>query len=173
MKYFLDTEFIEDGKTIDLISIGIVCEDGRKYYAISTEFKAKKANQWVKDHVLSQLPPKNANPYESSPSVWEASKAWKKPAVIRDEVLEFCNPDKYGTPEFWGYYADYDWVVFCWLFGVMMDLPKGFPMYCNDIRQVAKELGDPELPEQDEHEHHALADAIWNKEAYEFLQGLR
>ena len=25
MKYFFDTEFIEDGRTIDLISIGIVC----------------------------------------------------------------------------------------------------------------------------------------------------
>jgi hypothetical protein len=25
-KYFYDTEFIEDGKTIDLVSIGIVCE---------------------------------------------------------------------------------------------------------------------------------------------------
>jgi hypothetical protein len=29
MKYFYGTEFIEDGKTIDLISIGIVAEDGR------------------------------------------------------------------------------------------------------------------------------------------------
>lgn len=29
MKYWLDTEFIEDGKTIDLVSIGIVSEDGR------------------------------------------------------------------------------------------------------------------------------------------------
>ncbi len=30
MRYFLDTEFYEDGKTIDLISIGIVAEDGRE-----------------------------------------------------------------------------------------------------------------------------------------------
>jgi hypothetical protein len=30
MRYWLDTEFIEDGKTIDLISIGIVAEDGRE-----------------------------------------------------------------------------------------------------------------------------------------------
>lgn len=37
MKYFFDTEFIEDGRTIDLVSIGIVCEDGREYYAVSAE----------------------------------------------------------------------------------------------------------------------------------------
>ena len=53
MKYFLDTEFIEGfhkplfGKRrhfIDLISIGIVCEDGRTYSAISNEYKYKDGN---------------------------------------------------------------------------------------------------------------------------------
>ena len=60
MKYFLDTEFLEgtqqrrlcsielpklfDTKnTIDLISIGIVAEDGREYYAISKDFNLKEA----------------------------------------------------------------------------------------------------------------------------------
>ena len=52
MKYFIDTEFIEGfkkplfGKSrhfIDLISIGIKCEDGREYYAISKDFNLKEA----------------------------------------------------------------------------------------------------------------------------------
>ena len=52
MKYFLDTEFLEGAQkkwfeqtkpTIDLISIGIVCEDGREYYAISKDFNLKEA----------------------------------------------------------------------------------------------------------------------------------
>jgi uncharacterized protein YjfI (DUF2170 family) len=38
VKYFYDTEFIDNGRIIDLISIGVVAEDGREYYAISTEF---------------------------------------------------------------------------------------------------------------------------------------
>lgn len=29
MKFWFDTEFIEDGKTIDLLSIGVIAEDGR------------------------------------------------------------------------------------------------------------------------------------------------
>ena len=37
-RYFYDTEFIEDGRIIDLVSIGVVDEHGREYYAISTEF---------------------------------------------------------------------------------------------------------------------------------------
>lgn len=57
MKYYLDTEFIEgkqDKKflgikyretpfTIDLISIGIVSEDNREYYAISKDFNLQEA----------------------------------------------------------------------------------------------------------------------------------
>ena len=42
-RFFIDTEFVEDGKTIDLISIGIVCEDGREFYAVSTEFDGGRA----------------------------------------------------------------------------------------------------------------------------------
>lgn len=38
-------------------------------------------------------------------------------------------------PIFYGYYCDYDWVAFCWLFGKMLDLPMGFPMYCRDLKQ--------------------------------------
>ena len=57
MKYFYDTEFIDDGRTIELISIGVAAEDGREYYAISTEFNPERAGRWVRAHVLPKLPP--------------------------------------------------------------------------------------------------------------------
>lgn len=41
--------------------------------------------------------------------------------------------------EFYGYYADYDWVVFCWLFGKMNNLPAGFPYYAKDLKQIMDE----------------------------------
>lgn len=37
---------------------------------------------------------------------------------------------------FYGYYSAYDHVSLCWLFGKMIDLPKGFPMYTNDLKQM-------------------------------------
>ena len=37
MKYWIDTEFIERPYTIDLISVGLVAEDGREFYAESNE----------------------------------------------------------------------------------------------------------------------------------------
>jgi hypothetical protein len=40
---------------------------------------------------------------------------------------------------FYGYYCDYDWVTFSWIFGKMIDLPNGFPMYCIDLKQILDE----------------------------------
>src|SRR5439155_17667518 len=56
-RYFVDTEFLENGTTIELVSIGVVCEDGREYYAVSADFDPGDAIPWVREHVLSQLPP--------------------------------------------------------------------------------------------------------------------
>ena len=92
MKYLLDTEFIEDGKTIDLISIGIVSEIGKEFYEISREFDESKASPWVVENVIAKL--------------------GDKPRISREEIknkiLAFIGNDL--KPEFWGYFADYAWV---------------------------------------------------------------
>src|ERR1043165_9353515 len=145
MRYFYDTEFIEDGKTIDLVSIGIVADDGRSYYAISTEFNPKKASQWVKDNVLAHLPERHVNfsDVSVSPRIKEESRAWKSRQQIREDLLRFVGDDP--KPEFWAYYADYDHVALCQLFGTMMDLPNGWLMYTRDIKQLCDSLGNPKL----------------------------
>lgn len=168
MRYWLDTEFIEDGHTIDLISIGIVAEDGREYYAINYDCDFDRASDWVKENVINQLPPKPLIGMYDNQSEVRKQGWWNKEEIVR-QVEEFCNPAKYGKPEFWGYYADYDWVVFCQLFGTMMDLPKDFPMYCNDIKQECDRLGSPDLPKQEDGLHNALEDARWNKQVFNFL----
>lgn len=172
MRYFYDTEFIEDGKTIDLISIGVAAEDGRSYYAISTEFNPKRASQWVKDNVLAHLPPRHVNFGDPSvaPRIKDEAMHWKSRADIASDLVRFFQNGPQQKFELWGYYADYDHVALCQLFGTMMDLPKGWPMYTRDIKQLCDSLGNPELPEQGKGEHHALADARWNKTAFEFLQ---
>lgn len=60
--YCYDTEFLEDGTTIELISIGIVCEDGREYYAVTSEApigRIKKEHPWLIRNVLPHLPIEN------------------------------------------------------------------------------------------------------------------
>lgn len=170
MKYFFDTEFIEDGKTIDLISIGVVAEDDREYYAEVAGVGYSRASAWVKENVIAHL--WSQKPDKRGGNIWIRDGGrgglLSRQNIARD-IVTFCNPEQYGKPEFWAYYADYDWVALCQLFGTMMDLPKGWPMYCRDLKQLAAMLGDPRLPEQGKGEHHALADARWNREAHEFL----
>jgi 3' exoribonuclease, RNase T-like len=55
VKYWIDTEFIERPYTIDLISVGLVAEDGREFYAESSEVDWSKANQWTLENVRPQL----------------------------------------------------------------------------------------------------------------------
>ena len=177
MRYWYDTEFIETGakNPIDLISIGMVAEDGREYYAISTEFNAKRANDWVKENVLKYIPPRSPNPAYESPRIVQEARAWKPRGRIADDLLVFCDPVTYGPPEFWGYYSAYDHVVLCQLFGSMMHLPDGWPYYTRDLRQWADSLGITEPLDQfvaNEAEHHALADARWTKAAWEHLNAV-
>lgn len=155
MKYWFDTEFIDNGKTIDLISIGVVSEDGRKYYAVSNAFYRDNAGDWLKQNVFPHLP------------VFEYRKSRD---VIARELLDFIGAD--DKPEFWAYYGAYDWVALCQLLGTMMDLPKGWPSYCRDVKQLCDSLENPKLPEQKTLEHHALNDALWTREAWEFIQGI-
>lgn len=236
MKYFIDTEFHEFKKkpfigkpinTIELISIGIVAEDGREYYAISKDFDLKAAwnNEWLRNNVIQHLiigyigVPKRMD-FASIDNFELFKKAirihGKTNKQIAQEIKDFVYgrfdveiPDpktgkkikmhsfkrdwdalhgKKTTYEFYGYYSDYDWVIFCWLFGRMIDLPKGFLMYCIDLKQTLDEKNILQLkdyehlgknaPKIKEHidypkqtnEHNALADAKWNFELYKFLQ---
>lgn len=160
MRFFLDCEFYEDGSAIDLISIGIVCEDGMEFYAESSEFDWDRVptDHWLWRNVYTTL---QYRPFPGQPDQRTTR------AEIRDALLEFVAGDK---PEFWAYLADYDWVVVAQLFGRMVDLPKGWPYLCYDIKQYAYHLGNPEMPKQTEGNHHALGDARFNKVRFDFLQ---
>lgn len=163
MKYFLDTEFMEEPCTIDLISIGIVSETGEKFYAINKECNLDKASDWVKDNVLKNMPQYNYknNCWRSDFDIFIMNKK-----EIRNSILNFIKDD---NPEFWAYYADYDWVVFCWLFGRMIDLPKNFPMYCKDLKQEIDRLGIIDIPIKQIDEHNSLADALWVNKVYNYI----
>lgn len=238
MKYFFDTEFIEGFKkpiswlptignfnkpyhSIQLISIGIVAEDGREYYAISNEYCYSDANDWVKQNVIAKIYQEQVSGFKQEfmdiQTFHKYIPEGKTNNQISAEIMGFVNPDLgwptfsynnselreggrlddhftkhnataidgyfFAQPEFYAYYADYDWVLFCSLFGNIMDLPKGFPMYCRDLKQSFDETviatgftaealkKQTDYPKQ-QNEHNALDDAKWNFKLYQFLQTL-
>ena len=180
------------------------------------DIKAAWANEWLRENVLRDIWGYLNNKMGTYHKTyhWETTSdfclkhlkrliQWrgKSKSQIAEEVVEFtkgkgCAEEKNmnvntacksSPPVFFAYYADYDWVVFCWLFGRMIDLPKCFPMYCRDLKQMLDELvwsikehGETwedglqwikkhrDYPKQ-ENEHNALDDAKWNKDLHEFI----
>lgn len=174
-KYFVDTEFIENGKTIDLISIGVVSEDGRELYLQSVEFDESKASDWVKENVLPCLSicpccGHKVN-HEDVGKCRDKRCPWRSRIQIKHELLSFINntPD---LPSFYGDYCAYDYVALCQLFGTMMDWPQGWPMYFHDLRQQAHFTNMIDISlrvPMAETEHNAISDARWIRSAWEYL----
>jgi hypothetical protein len=148
VRYFYDTEFIEDGTTIDLVSIGVVDEQGREFYAVSTEFNPDKAGPWVRENVLDKLP---------SP----ADRAWRDRAAIRRDLMAFLTAGK-GRIELWAWFSAYDHVALGQLWGAMPALPRELPRFTRELRQRWEDAGKPTLPPPPADAHDALADARHN-----------
>ena len=152
-RYFYDCEFIEDGRTIDLVSIGVVDEYAREFYAISTEFDDRAAVPWVRRNVLDRLP---------SPG----DPAWRSRARIRADLEQFLLAPVREQPgtrlELWAWYAAYDHVALAQLWGPMPALPREIPRFTKDLRQLWDDRGRPVLPDSVERRHDALVDARHN-----------
>ena len=177
--YWYDTEFLEDGVTIELISIGIISSDGREYYAVSDECTRGKLQRrirkhdWLMANVVPSLPRPHGDWNLHMPKSWlfnyDAYEV-KSRERIAAEVAEFLLAD--DEPELWAYYGAYDHVVLNQLWGPMVGHPDGIPMWTNDLMQLWQQVGKPDMPEQPEGVHNALADARHNKVRYEFLQSV-
>ncbi|MGW3821785.1 3'-5' exoribonuclease domain-containing protein [Streptomyces sp. NPDC005071] len=182
-----DCEFLDDGRTIELISIGMVCDDGREYYAVNSDAPWEKIrkNDWLIRNVLPSLPitgrtsldsylaiPANSYPKTTLELVGPDTKDTRvKPHwVIANEVRDFIfaaqEPDvDYSTVKLWANYGAYDHVALAQLWGPMVAMPDGVPMFTHDIQQEARRLGFgwDDLPKQENGEHNALADARHNQ----------
>ena len=156
MRFFYDTEFIEDGTTIDLVSIGVVDEHGREFYAVSTEFNPTKAGPWVRDHVLDKLP---------SP----ADPAWCDRATIKAKLMRFLSRDRERV-ELWAWFAAYDHVALAQLWGDMPALPRELPRFTRELRQRWEDVGKPSLPPPPTDAHDALADARHNLARWKVIE---
>jgi hypothetical protein len=160
-KYWFDTEFLEDpAYPIELISIGIVAEDGREYYAEvdldSSVFERMLDHEFIREFVIPNL----------------SRTHMKYKSQIAQEIREFIKGPKV---ELWGYCSAYDHVVLNQLYGDMSSHPPSWPYYTNDIAQLAHNLGFnhrnfPPLTEEHGTAHNALADARWTRDAYLWLR---
>lgn len=155
MKYFIDTEFNSYNKkilfsqtnTIELISIGIVLENGKKLYLISKEFDIKKAweDNFIRENVLYGIykdlvngDRKNEFTFTLKSMKYLISCVGLSRKKIKENIFEFIKENEglnSSNIEFYGYYCAFDYVVFSLIFGSFEYYPKSFPMYFKDLKQ--------------------------------------
>lgn len=143
-KFFIDVEFyVKKGIPVEIIpiSIGIASD----YAGFRAEFKgARKAAEktvWLRENVLPHL----VGPELSVP-------------VIAEKIKDFVGR---GPVEFVASYGAYDWVIFCQIFGGLLEIPESWP-------SVFTEASVLDLPrvERVGGKHDALADAETLRRAY-------
>lgn len=182
-RVFYDTEFLEDGRTIELISIGMVADDGRELYAVAEEIEQDplheriRYHRWLMANVVPHLPlrpgRKVEQPHAQHPGLFSLDLTDNRimpRRMIRNAVREFilASPD----PELWAWYGAYDHVALAQLFGPMINLPDGIPMWTNDVKTLCLR-GDPQFPPQAGTEHNALDDARYVRAMWESLSVAR
>lgn len=149
-RVFLDTEFT-DFEDCELISIGVVSEDGREFYAERTDYDLSKCNDFVRETVLPLLGQEPAF-VGTLKEIGSKLQLW----LGQFDQVEICVD----------YSKDYE------LFGDLVRDPWFLdihPAYrCRNIwNDIAAVDLSPYWAEQGRHEHHALHDARANKYAFE------
>lgn len=192
MRIFVDCEFVDTGRTIEFLSMGLVREDGQELYVISDEHRAMRMavnHEWLREHVVPFLPVKVvenpapdlsglssstviALPPEKYVHAWDEEHPDFVHVHSRKQIAEMVKMFILTTPnpQLWAWYGAYDHICLAQLFGSMQDLPAGVPMFTNDIKQEHVRLGSPVMPRQAEGQHNALADARHNRAMYRFLE---
>ena len=141
MNLFFDTEFTGLRKYTTLISLGIVAEDGRKFYAEFTDYDREQCDDWIKENVIDNLRLDGMGDGVSdtgeNPSciLVRGNKDY-----VKKELSEWLS--HFRTVQFVSDVCHYDFVLLIDLFGSVFDLPLNINPACHDINQdIARHYG--------------------------------
>lgn len=138
MKIFFDTEFTGLRKDTTLISIGMIAENGKTFYAELTDYNTKLCDDWIEKNVIDHLYTRYREQLDEAPyidnlhignkeCIGKALKMWLKQFDDVQFVSDVCH---------------YDMVLLIDLFGTAFDLPENVSAVCYDINQdIAKHYG--------------------------------
>jgi len=121
MKVFFDTEFTGLHQNTTLISIGLIAEDGRTFYAEFTDYDKSQVDDWIQNNVIANL---IVHPdREFYQRVTDRDAIYKGPSNFIRSVLEDWL-EQFEQVEMWSDCLSYDWVLFNQLFGHAFNIPK-------------------------------------------------
>lgn len=137
MNIYFDTEFTGLKKDTTLVSIGLISEDERTFYAELTDFNWDQVhkNKWILENVINNLAYRQNGEAKyicnyhvgRKDDIAISLKNWFKQFEEVQLVSDVCH---------------YDMVLLIDIFGGAFDLPKNVSPSCHDINQdIAKRYG--------------------------------
>jgi hypothetical protein len=198
-KIFFDTEFTGLHQNTTLISIGLISECGKTFYAELTDYDKSQIDEWLQKNVIENLlysePPIGednhylAQRHKDNPIGNDLYKSFS--LEIRNEISMvkrqlLCWFKQFEQVEIWSDCLAYDWVLFNQIFGHAFNIPENIYYIPFDICTLFKIKGiDPDISREqfagitnskDQNEtsemllkHNALSDAKVIKMCYERL----
>ena len=175
MKVFFDTEFTGLHQNTTLISIGMVTENGEKFYAEFTDYDKTQVDSWLKENVIDNLLliPHGNNKYVADK--FNGIEVRGSTIEIKVELEKWLS--QFDKVEIWSDCLAYDWVLFCQIFGNAFSIPKNVYYIPFDICTLFKIKGiDPDINREEfanmkdgSQKHNALWDAKVIKRCFELL----
>lgn len=175
-KIFFDTEFTGLHQNTTLISIGLISECGKTFYAELTDYDKSQIDIWLQKNVIENLLLRTYN-------IDEDYKPYDNNVIIKgDKVLVQKSLShwlhQFKEIEVWSDCLSYDWVLFCQLFGHALEIPENVYYIPFDICTLFKIKGiDPDINREDfadfktnSRKHNALHDARVIRECFFKLQ---
>lgn len=139
---FLDTEFTGLRQNAQIISIALVCDDERWFYAEFNDYDPGLLTDWHREHVLPHLYFADVKTVPQAPS---------HSVIMSGDVQEIAAALKnwlggFDAVEIWADVLPYDWVLFCELFGGALNLPPNVFYIPFDIATALRmQHSDPDM----------------------------
>lgn len=178
-KVFFDTEFTGLHQNTTLISIGLISECGKTFYAELNDYDKNQIDDWLKSNVIDNL-----NYPKGDVSDCIVTEDNPKDMLVygtMQEVKFYLEKwlSQFEVVEMWSDCLSYDWVLFCQIFGHAFNIPKNVYYIPFDICTLFKAKGiDADISREkfacgevysEMPKHNALWDAKVIKMCYEKL----
>ncbi len=171
-KIFFDCEFTGLHQNTTLISIGLVSECGKTFYAELTDYDESQIDDWLKENVIDKLLNKLmlSNSYKGTTNVICRCDSKNLKLYLSNWLSQF------NQVEIWSDCLSYDWVLFNQIWGHAFNIPKNVYYIPFDICTLFKIKGiDPDISREEylgigsdvvQDKHNALYDAQTIKHCY-------
>jgi hypothetical protein len=173
MKIFFDTEFTGLHQNTTLISIGLISECGKTFYAEFTDYNKDQIDEWLQANVINKL----ILPQDLGTNGIGVDGFVGNTKFIKEHLEKWLS--QFEQVEMWSDCLSYDWVLFSQIWGHNFNMPKNVYYIPFDICTVFKMKGiDPDISREkfgcgefysEMPKHNALWDAKVIKMCYDKL----